>query len=161
MSTRRTFQMTPRSISLSFYPSLTSWALSNWLSGIRICCRRITWERSPYLWKTGSTMGAPLPLTIRTISLGRLLNDILKSVTDYAQLSVVSRFMSAAHTKRSILNLERRLQFFVHTYLVRLLHNCSIVRSVISKSYNKDSKCISEQPNKFGGIFTSYLRASS
>jgi hypothetical protein len=45
----------------------------------------------------------------------------LKTVIDYAQLTAVSRSINAAQTKRTILNLERRLQFFVHTYLVHLI----------------------------------------
>jgi hypothetical protein len=48
----------------------------------------------------------------------RLLQDILKASTDYLQMSTMTRLVNSAQTKQTILQIERRLQFFVNTYLV-------------------------------------------
>jgi len=53
------------------------------------------------------------------VSLEGLLNDILAITNAYIRMSTVARFRNANQTKRTILDLNKRLRLFVDTYLLQ------------------------------------------
>jgi hypothetical protein len=48
-----------------------------------------------------------------------LLTRILQATTSLSKMSTLTRLLQASQTKRTILDLEKELRFFVDTYLVR------------------------------------------
>ena len=58
--------------------------------------------------------------------LASLLKDILKAVNDHGKRTWLTRLANASDTKRVIIRLEKRLQFFVNSYLVCAIRSLNL-----------------------------------
>ena len=52
----------------------------------------------------------------------RLLQDILVVINNHSKKTLITRVLNVSQTKNDIIRLEKRLQFFVNSYMVSIIY---------------------------------------
>lgn len=52
----------------------------------------------------------------------RLLQDILVVINNHSKRTLITRVLNVSQTKNDIIRLEKRLQFFVNSYMVSIIY---------------------------------------